>query len=115
MPSAIKKLLCLCLFFYLGVMMSSPARAQQLTGSITGTAEDSSGAVILGVKVTVLNPATGLTQTTQTNGSGSYQFSNLPVGTYTVTFAKEGFKTEVHSTVIVESNRTATVEAALQP
>lgn len=115
MPRSIKKLLCLFSFLYLGLMMPSPARAQQSQGSITGTAADSTGAMIPGVKVTVFNPATGLKQSTQTNGSGSYQFSDLPIGTYEVTFEKEGFKTEVHSTVIVQSNRTATVETALQP
>lgn len=99
----------------MGFCVAPRANAQQLQGSITGTVEDSSGGVVPQVKVSALNPATGLRQDTETNGTGSYQFYGLPVGTYTVTFAKEGFKTEVHSAVFVQANRTATVEAVLQP
>ncbi|HKS96145.1 MAG TPA: carboxypeptidase-like regulatory domain-containing protein, partial [Terriglobia bacterium] len=89
------------------------AQAQQL-GSITGSVIDSSGALVPGVQVQAVNQATALTRSTVSNGQGSFQLSDLPAGTYKVTFSKEGFKTETHSRVLVESNRTVTVDSSLQ-
>jgi hypothetical protein len=95
--------------------MAADARAQAVRGSITGTVTDVSGAVVAGVKVAVQSVNTGLLQTTVTNGTGNYGFSSLPIGTYRVTFSKTGFETQIHSTIVVESNRTSTVSGVLHP
>ena len=62
--------------------------AQQTLGGITGEVADASGGVIPNVTVTVVDEQTSLTRTTTTNGSGTYQFVNLPIGTYTLTFKR---------------------------
>ena len=90
-------------------------KAQQQLGSITGTATDSSGAVLVAADVKIYSATTGLGRTTQTNGSGVYEFFDLPPGTYVVTFSKPAFETKVHSDVLVQANRTATVDDALKP
>jgi hypothetical protein len=88
--------------------------AQQITGAMAGTVHDSSGAVVVGAKVAVVNSATNLSIVTETLRSGSYLIANLPAGTYTVTFTLSGFKSELHSMIIVEGNRTTTVDGKLE-
>jgi hypothetical protein len=97
------------------LVFSLPSHAQQTLGAINGTVTDISGAVVQGAKVTVRNTGTNLEVTGRSKGDGSFEFVDLPLGTYAVTFAKDGFKTEVHSQVLVQSSRTTTVNASLQP
>lgn len=101
----------LVLFCLLGL----PVRAQQTLGSINGTVTDSTGAVVQNAEVKVHNVATGLEQTVKTKSDGSFSIVDLPIGTYSVTFSRAGFKTEVHSQILVQGSRTTTVDAALQP
>src|SRR5262245_6477625 len=88
--------------------------AQQLTGAMAGTVRDSSGAVVVGAKVAVVNTATNLTIASETSRDGSYQIPDLPTGTYTVTFTIAGFKAEFHSMILVEGNRTTSVDGKLE-
>src|SRR5579863_10138778 len=97
------------------VAASRPAPAQQSLGSLTGTVSDTSGAVLPGAQVAIKNVATGLAKTATANGAGSYGASDLPVGTYTVTFSQASFQTEADSGVIVEAGRTTTLDAKLRP
>jgi hypothetical protein len=99
-------LLCVCIW---------PTQAQQTLGSISGTVADSSGGVIHEATVKILNLATGLEQTVTTKSDGSFNVSDLPIGTYSVTFSRQSFKTEVHSQILVQGNRTTTVNGSLQP
>ncbi|HJQ34038.1 MAG TPA: carboxypeptidase regulatory-like domain-containing protein [Pyrinomonadaceae bacterium] len=69
------------------------ATAQTSTSRITGTVLDSTGAVVPGASVTALNEATGVAQTQATTDAGLYSFASLPVGVYTITVEKTGFKT----------------------
>src|SRR5215813_324157 len=69
------------------------AVAQTGTSNISGTIKDSGGAVVPGATVTAKNDATGVTYTQATTDSGLYSFSSLPVGNYTITIEKQGFKT----------------------
>ena len=101
--------LCSCL------LLVMPARSQQTLGSITGTVSDSSGAVVQGIKVSVRNLGTNLQVTETTKSDGSYSVVDLPLGVYSVSFERDGFKTEVHSQILVQGNRTTTVNGSLQP
>ena len=88
--------------------------AQQTLGAITGTVKDASGAVIPDAAVKTRNIATNLEIVEHTQGNGSYSVPNLPIGLYELTFTKEGFETETHTQVLVNGNRTSTVDASLQ-
>jgi Carboxypeptidase regulatory-like domain len=69
-----------------------PCFAQTL-GTITGEVRDSSGAVVPGVTVTVVNKATNATRTASSNTSGLFDFPALQPGLYTVKSELDGFKT----------------------
>jgi hypothetical protein len=65
----------------------------QVTGQITGTVHDNTGAVVSGAQVTVKDLAKGVTRTTTSNDQGEYLVSGLPVGTYDISVGSAGFKT----------------------
>jgi hypothetical protein len=67
--------------------------AQSDRATITGTVSDPSGAVVPGVSVTATNLDTGVRTASVSNDVGIYTLLNLPIGRYSVTFAKEGFHT----------------------
>jgi hypothetical protein len=96
-------------------LLVSPSHAQQTLGSINGTVKDSSGGVVAKVAVKVHNPSTNLTQTATTKDDGSFSIVDLPIGTYEVSFSKDGFKTEVHSQIAVQGGFTTTLNGSLQP
>jgi hypothetical protein len=90
------------------------AVAQQLLGSVEGTVTDSSGATLSKVQVRARNVGTNVEQTTVSDTNGSFRLFNLPIGTYNVTFSRDGFKTAIHNGVVVLANRTTTESASLQ-
>ena len=102
-------------FVALLCLLGSPSLAQQTLGSISGTVTDSSGGVVQGATVKIHNLGTGLEQTAKTRADGSFSVVDLPIGTYSVTTSRDGFKTEVHSQILVQGNRTTTVNVSLQP
>ena len=64
---------------------------QSIYGTLTGTVSDSSGAVVPAVSITVQNESSGDIRKTVTNGSGFFDVSALPAGTYTVIAVAGGF------------------------
>jgi hypothetical protein len=108
-----KRLLCLQ-FVFLFIVSLAVADAQGLLGTISGTVTDQTGAVIVGSTVTARNPATNFEVTAITQTNGLYQLPNLPVGTYAVTISRPGFQTVIHSQILVQAERTATVNGSLQ-
>ncbi len=73
-------------------MSPQPADAQSVTGTILGTIKDSSGAVVPGATVVLVNTGTGANRTAITNAQGEYTAPNLPTGTYSVSAEMSGFK-----------------------
>ncbi len=83
------------------------------SGDIRGVVTDSTGALIPGVTVTVVNVNTGVTKVLQTNRDGLYDTSSVVVGTYSVTFERDGF-TKFSRPQISLPVGTSTVNAVLQ-
>ena len=104
----------LLLVLYIAFAFVPGASAQQTLGGITGTVSDSTGGVIPGTKVTAIGDQTKLTRTQDSSETGVYSFVNLPIGTYTLTFSRDGFETLSIPSIQVQANRTATVDAALK-
>src|SRR6202046_29199 len=95
------------------VALSVCALAQQTLGGITGTVTDPGGSVLPDTSVTIVGDQTKLTRTIKTNANGAYDFVNLPIGTYTLTFTHDGFQSEKITSIAVQADRTATVNVAL--
>lgn len=77
------------------------SQAQSPTAVVNGQVRDSSGAAIPNASVVVINNATGIRATTETNSEGIYSVPNLAPGTYRIQVSKQGFKTIVHPDIIL--------------
>jgi hypothetical protein len=97
------------------LMLALPSSAQQTLGAINGTVSDSTGAVLNKVEVKIRNLDTNLEVTASTKDDGSYLVNALPIGPYSVSFARDGFKTELHNRITVVGGVTATINGSLQP
>ncbi len=99
--------------FLAGFVLRAPLHAQDILGSITGTVKDATGAAVPDATVQARNVDTNLEVTQHTQANGSYSVSNIPAGTYRLTFTKQGFETETHTQVLVNADRTTTVDGSL--
>jgi carboxypeptidase family protein len=93
---------------------ASVALAQAGRGSISGLVTDPGGALIQGAQVTLLNPATGVTQHTVTTSAGLYTFISLNPGVYQVTASQAGFKSIAQDKITVNVDQVTEVNIALQ-
>jgi outer membrane receptor protein involved in Fe transport len=93
-------------FIYLLLVMSFGthlAMAQNAnTGEIKGTVTDSSGAVVSGVSVAILNVQTGVSTSATTNSDGIYDVPAVPIGQYKITFSKNGFSNFVRDGITLQ-------------
>ncbi len=81
------------------ILLAAQAAFGQTFGSIDGETRDSSGAIVDGATVTVVNTGTNAVRTVTTNGAGEYSFPSLQPGIYTVKVEKSGFKTVVRNQI----------------
>jgi len=108
----LKRILAICVVFVLG--WAGPMFAQSDRATIMGTVTDISSAVLPGVQVTVKNLGTGDEQVATTTGTGLYRAGNLPIGSYTVSFSKAGFKNLDRKVVTLLIGQVAEIDAKLQ-
>src|SRR6187401_2047719 len=109
MPRAAKATFVLTVFL---ILVPMAAHAQQ--GQIAGTARDAQGAVMPGVLVEVMSPALIEKVRSATTGpAGQYRITNLPVGTYSVTFTLEGFVKQQRDNIVLTTGFTAPVNAVM--
>ena len=94
---------------------ASGAAQVRITGAIAGTVTDTSGGVVPGARVQLVDEGTAIAKETTSRESGSFLFPDLSFGSYRVTVALDGFQTAVFSNVIVESSRTTDLRVRLQP
>jgi hypothetical protein len=83
-----------------------------VSGELTGTVVDTSGAVMPNVTVTLKNPQMGFSQTTTTSSSGFFRFALLRPGTYTVSASPTGFAVITRDAVV---NLGQVTDVKLQP
>src|SRR5437899_1188175 len=104
----VRKLACLVV-----VLAGANAFAQQITGSIRGTVQDPSGAVLQSASVSAKQTETGLTRSAITDRSGAYVLLELPVGHYQLQVEAKGFQTYVQLGITLNVNETATIPVRL--
>lgn len=94
---------------------SPPVYAQSTTGTITGRAVDSSGAVLPGVTVSITSPQQiGGAREAVTDALGTYRFTQVAPGTYAVKFSLTSFRSVTVEGVVVAASATMTVNAPMQ-
>ena len=76
-------------------------RAQTVGGTILGVIQDQQGAVVANVQVSARNLETAAVRTAVAETNGSYRITGVPAGSYEVTAAGQGFKTEVRTGIVV--------------
>src|SRR5580704_1445659 len=91
-----------------------PAWAQLVSGNLSGTIYDISGAIIPNATVLARNDATGVEKTANTTSAGEYHIVDLPGGIYTLVVTAPGFTKAEVKEVQVEVNVTATANVSLQ-
>ena len=89
------------------------AFGQAASANLTGTAKDTSGAILPGVTITAVNAGTNDTRTTVTSADGLYRLTNLPRGTYTVSADLQGFKTLSQSGILLTVGDTVRLDFVL--
>ena len=114
MPSLRARWSKLCLVFAVSLLIPASLLAQATGGRILGRVADASGAVLPNVKITIVNDATGVSASTQSNDNGEYAFPQVTVGTYHIEFDLAGFKKNVRRGVAVDLNQVVTLNMVMQ-
>jgi hypothetical protein len=109
---AMKARIYLCSMFAL-LLSCSIAFGQTITGSITGTVTDSSGAAVNGAPVTAINVNTGVQTPATTNADGIYTIHFLQIGHYKVSVAAPGFAPTTAGPFALEVSQEAKVDVHL--
>src|SRR5437588_213051 len=87
---------------------------QTIFGRISGTVKDTNGSAIPDANVTITNAATNLVRTATTDEDGFYTVTNLPVGTYTILVARDGFKKAQQAGVVLAADARLTQDMTLE-
>jgi Carboxypeptidase regulatory-like domain len=103
----------LAVFIAVFAALTGSVAAQSVRGVLSGSITDPSGAVVASAKIQATNAATGVSAATESTSSGSFQFAELPLGTYNVTVTASGFKTASYSNVLVQVNTTTPLNVKL--
>src|SRR5215472_13421513 len=91
-----------------------PAEAQVLYGSLVGAVQDDSGAAVPGAGVTIVNNSTARSHETKASDDGTYSFTDLAPGVYTLSVSAKGFRTSRTNNVEVSINAVARQDLKLQ-
>jgi hypothetical protein len=93
----------------------APARAQVDTGTILGTVKDQSGAILPGATVTITHEGQGFTLTAVTRDDGTYIFTPVRTGAYTVRVEFPGFRATERRNIALSLQGQALVDFSLEP
>jgi hypothetical protein len=107
---------CLILACACFLLIPAPyAFGQVDEGSISGTVQDSTGAVVPSAKVVLLNIDQGITRQITTNATGEYVFSPVRIGHYTITVTATGFAKTTQTNLTVQVAQALEVNVVLKP
>ena len=100
-------------FWLAQLLLAGALWAQVNRSTITGTVTDATAAMVPGVEVTAVNLGTNVSAKTTSNQDGIYVVPNLFPGQYSVAFKKDGFETQTHPSITLESTKVARIDAQL--
>src|SRR6266536_1751282 len=98
----------------IALLTPEPVSAQVLYGSLVGNVRDSSDAAVAKATVTAINKGTNQSREAITDESGSYSFTDLQGGVYTLKITQQGFKTFEQTDITVPANNVTRVDVTLQ-
>ncbi|MBM3734956.1 MAG: TonB-dependent receptor [Acidobacteria bacterium] len=99
---------------HLALLFACASLFAQSTALITGTVEDSSGAVIPAARVTATQQSTSLRFEAVSDGAGRFTFPRLPVGNYIVECQQQGFRRFVSESIRLDADQTRQAQIVLQ-
>ena len=85
-----------------------------VTGRISGTITDPTGAAIPGAAITITNTGQGLATKTLTDQGGNYSLPSVNVGTYDILFEAPGFRSEKRTGLVIDANAAVEQSITLQ-
>ncbi|MBV9084938.1 MAG: carboxypeptidase regulatory-like domain-containing protein, partial [Acidobacteriaceae bacterium] len=95
-------------------LLVTHAWSQEVNGQIHGTVTDPTGAAVPDARVTATNTQTQVSASVPTKTDGSFEFLQLPVGTYNVTVGKTGFRTFTAENIALALNQIYNLPVSLQ-
>jgi hypothetical protein len=95
-------------------MASAALLLAGITGSISGTLKDPSGAVIPRVMLTLTNPLQGIHFEAMTDQNGYYTFPSLPVGRYDLKIVASGFMPWDRNGIVVDANSAIRLDITME-
>ncbi|MGC1478492.1 MAG: carboxypeptidase-like regulatory domain-containing protein, partial [Terriglobales bacterium] len=104
----------ICIVLSVVFLGANQAAGQQAAAQLQGTVKDSSGAVVMGAKVTLKNSATNIVRSTTTDKDGGYLFTLVPIGAYELAVEKQNFEKYLRKGITLEINQNARLDVALQ-
>src|SRR5262245_19024608 len=113
MKRPVRPILSFIILVAIVVGLSGELSAQTF-GEITGVVTDSSGAVIVGAKVTATNAGTNAARVAASNDAGVYSFPAMQPGAYTLKVEMAGFKTHNETGIQLQVQQTARIDIAME-
>jgi hypothetical protein len=92
-----KRTLFACAALALLVLAPSAGLAQSTTSSVDGTVADSTGGVIVGASIMVVNTGTGVVYRAASDSLGAFHVTQLPPGTYTMEVSQPSLRSRRRS------------------
>ena len=104
MPTFLRRRPTLVCGLFAVLLVCRAAAAQTVTGNIAGTVTDSTGGVLVGATVTLVNEKTGEKRNINTNEDGRFNFAAVQPGVYTVRVEQAGFQILERRNTILSAN-----------
>ena len=104
----------LACFAVLLLCASVASHAQVITASVRGTVTDEQGAALAGADVAITNTDTGYARSAKTGTDGSYNFPDLPLGSYKIQVTHTGFKAQTQTGIVLHVADSLVINVALK-
>src|SRR6266446_6203342 len=113
-PERVKTVICAAALLAVGLLVSAGPLWSKAATSVRGVVNDPTGGAVSGATVTLTNTESKIERKITTGEDGSYQFSLLPPGTYTLSVSATGFQSYERAGLTLLVNTPATVNAQLK-
>jgi len=113
MNKILRTALVLGLFACASLLLTAPASAQSVYGSLFGTVTDKTGAAVSGATVTVTDEAKGTVVNVTSNGAGDYNVPHLIPDVYDLKVTGKGFKSFETKGIQVEADSSPRIDPTL--